>query len=182
MTKTPFLQKRASVTIEELAGFVGEKWPDFRRDFTRFHRDERARKTWEDLGYVASSGLWILYRKMYRQALLMELIGFLIAAAVVALLYLTKDAFPRWPFIVCFLLLSLYLNRQSPKYVRYMYYRHAITEIHKAKRKYPGEDPLALCRKIGGTSYKGLVIFASPIILGFAAFMALFLYQRLKGF
>ena len=163
----------------QYAAFVGARWPLYRRKFAPFFADQRFQPTWNWAAALTLpfGALWFLYRKLYLPFVFFAMVpgilfGFLwgdqfplrqvpnpIDAEAPAISILTPDA----ALVLMGVLLSSAIL--SGGTANFLLFRRATAAIRVVAPRAPdAEGALTLLRRIGGTSWRAVLIGVSVLI------------------
>ena len=165
----------------QFGAFIGPRWPRYRRKFTPFFTEPRFQPTWNWAAALTIPlfGLWFLYRKLY-----LPFVFFTMAPGVVFGLLWGSDEVPMRQVpnpldpsspplqvptqdasILAFgVVLSLAILAGGT--ANYLLFRRATAAIRVVAPRSPDpEGAVALLRRIGGTSWRAVLIGLAVMIL-----------------
>ncbi len=164
----------------QFAAFVGPRWPTYRRKFAPFFGDARFQPTWNWAAALSIpvGGLWFLYRKLY-----LPFVFFTMAPSLLFGLLWEGDlplrqvpnpvdpSGPRLPMltpdaalVMAGVLLSLAVLAGGT--ANFLLFRRASAAIRVvAPRALDAEGTIGLLRRIGGTSWRAVLVGVSALLL-----------------
>ncbi|MGZ8379115.1 MAG: hypothetical protein ACXW05_13095 [Gemmatirosa sp.] len=163
----------------QFAAFVGARWPVYRRKFAPFFADARFQPTWNWAAALTMpfGALWFLYRKLY-----LPFVFFMMAPGVVfgllwgdqlSMRQVPNPFDPKAPpisilsqdagLLLFGVLLSLGILAGGT--ANFLLFRRATAAIRVIAPRAPdAEGGLALLRRIGGTSWRAVLIGFSVLL------------------
>jgi hypothetical protein len=159
-----------------LAAFIGPRWPTYRHKFTPFFEDARFVPTWNWAAALLSPA-WFLYRKLY-----VPFVFFAVAPTVaIGMLFGGElptqrvpsplpggGQVPALPADVTLVVLGVFVSTAilAGGTANFLLFRRATAAIRVVAPRSPDpEGAVALLRRIGGTSWRAVLIGLAVMIL-----------------
>lgn len=154
----------------QYAAFVGARWPVYRRKFAPFFADQRFQPTW-NWAAALFSPFWYLYRKLYLPFVFFAMVPGIVFGMLWGdqspMRQLPNPARPDGPPLAALtedaalVMLGVVLSAAvlSGGTANYLLFRRASAAIRVVAPRAPDpEGGLTLLRRIGGTSWRSVVI------------------------